>query len=278
MRMWAFAFKVGPMHYFVYLDEFGHIGPFVSKHDQRYHSSPVFGFSGIALPVNEVRNFSTFFYELKSQLLSFEIHRDGADDSKWKWEKKGSALYTVENVEKYFDLRVATNRIVNKIKFLKGFVFYAGIKKDVPSSAPKPDDLYVSVLRDVIRKLDAHFMKTDSTFSIFLDAVDSNESGDKRKFRMAAIKVATAEMFGSDPKPSLLEPPYQLESHLYQNLQCADWFCGIFNRIFCFRVSRTDYADCACFIKYFGRRLKTVIKTSIFHRRYYNTMTGRQVQ
>ena len=49
------------MHYFVYLDEFGLIGPFVSRQDAKHNTSPIFGLGGIALPLEEVRSFSSFF-------------------------------------------------------------------------------------------------------------------------------------------------------------------------------------------------------------------------
>ena len=245
-------------HYFVYLDEFGHIGPFISRFHKKFNSSPVFGLGGIILPVNEVRNFSSFFYQIKAQLLGLEITKSGEHPS--KWEKKGSALYTVKNVTKYTELRMATNRIISKIKRIDGFIFFTGIGKEEPSPKHKPEALYVSVLKDAIRKLDTIFTKQEATFSLFLDSVDSSEPGAKRKFRFSGIEAATVEMFGADPKCSLLEPPYQLESHIYQNLQCADWFCGLFNRIYSHRVSPVEYRDFECFEKYFGDRLKTIIK------------------
>jgi len=254
----GFRVERPPMHYFVYLDEFGHIGPFVSRRDGKHNSSPLFGLGGVILPVNEVRNFSMFFYKLKTQLLSFEINRDGKNPS--KWEKKGSALYTVVNVTKYGELRMATNRIIKKIAQMNGFLFFTGIGKDTPSPAHKPEALYVSTLKDAIRKLDNYFMSHDSTFSLFLDTIDSDEPGAKRKFRSSGIEAASIEMFGVDPKYSLLEPPYQLESEIYQNLQCADWFCGLFNRIYSYRASPVEYQDFECFEKYFGARLATIIK------------------
>ena len=102
------------VHYFVYLDEFGHIGQFISRHHPSFKTSPVFGLGGIALPISEVRNFSMFFYKLKIQLLDFEIKKSGEHPS--KWEKKGSDLYTFKNIERYRQLRQATNRLINKIK------------------------------------------------------------------------------------------------------------------------------------------------------------------
>ena len=253
------------MHYFVYLDEFGHIGPFISRRHEQYKSSPVFGLGGIVLPIQEVRNFSVFFYQRKLQLLNYEISKSKEHPS--KWEKKGSALYTEKNVTKYYELRLATYRIINKIDAIRGFVFYTGIEKDFPSPEHKPEALYVSVLKDAIRKLNTHFTSINSTFSLFLDAIDSDEPSAKRKFRLSGIEAAGKEMFGLAPQYSLLEPPYQLESQIYQNLQCADWFCGLFNRICSWRVSPGEYPDFKCFEIYFGARLDAITKSSTLRKR-----------
>lgn len=42
------------------------------------------------------------------------------------WEKKGASLYTVTNVTRYRELRNTTNRLLNKIESIGGFVFYVG--------------------------------------------------------------------------------------------------------------------------------------------------------
>ena len=65
------------MTYFAYLDEFGHIGPYVSRTDSRYKDSPVFGLAGFVLPSEEVRGFGTWFFQRKCELLGFEIERLG---------------------------------------------------------------------------------------------------------------------------------------------------------------------------------------------------------
>ena len=38
------------MLYVAYLDEFGHVGPYIAHHDPRYNTHPVFGLGGIVLP------------------------------------------------------------------------------------------------------------------------------------------------------------------------------------------------------------------------------------
>ncbi len=258
------------VHYFAYLDEFGHIGPFISRDDPRHNTSPVFGFAGIVLPVTEVRNFSMFFYKLKCTLLKWEIENDPRKTPSYEWEKKGSALYSIRNIEKYSELRQATFRLINKIKSTGGFVFYSGIEKEPPHDAHTPEALYTSVLRDCIRRLDRYCTHNASTFSLLLDAIDSDEAGAKRKFRMAGIHAASSEMFGhhyGNTCAALLEPPYQLESHLYQNLQCADWFCGLLNRYITYQVLPEQYNDYSIMETYFGDRLKSVLKAHSLRRK-----------
>jgi hypothetical protein len=251
------------MHYFVYLDEFGHIGPFIARNDPRHNTSPVFGFAGIVLPVDEVRKFSTFFYKLKCNLLEWEITNDPKQRPAYQWEKKGSALYSIKNIETYAELRQATFRLINKIKSIGGFVFYSGIEKELPHNEHTPEALYISVLRDCIRRIDRYCNNNKATFSMLLDAIDSDEPGAKRKFRLAGISAASSEMFGyhhGNICTSLLEPPYQLESHLYQNLQCTDWFCGLLSKYLIYNLLPEQYEDYKIIDTYFGIRLQSVLK------------------
>lgn len=137
-----------------YLDEFGHVGPYVSRHDPRYNDSPVFGLAGFIMPADEVRGFGTWFFQRKCQLLDFEIRRSGEHPA--VWEKKGSSLYTVKNVEKYPELRRTTFRLWNKIARVGGRVFYFGIRKSAEPKAHDANALYRYVLGEAIKRLDAY--------------------------------------------------------------------------------------------------------------------------
>lgn len=68
------------MHYCVYLDEFGHVGPYISNAHPKHNDHPIFGLGGIALPVNQVRHFNTWFYKLKGNLLRFEIELEPTEN------------------------------------------------------------------------------------------------------------------------------------------------------------------------------------------------------
>lgn len=253
------------MHFFVYLDEFGHIGPFVCRDDPRYKTSPVFGLGGMALPVASVRKFSTYFYKLKCNLLQYEINHKNVQPA--KWEKKGSNLYRIENINKYNELRQATNRLCNTIKRFDGFIFYNGIEKEDPSPKHTPECLYISILKNSLSRLNNFFKQSKSTFSLFLDAIDNNNPGDKRKFRIASIELSSILMFGSEHCVTLLEPPYQLESHLYQNLQCADWLCALLGRRHAYTTRPREYPENACVETFFGSRLDSVLKAHHLKRR-----------
>lgn len=93
------------MLYIAYLNEFGYVGPYIAHDEPRHKTCSVFGLGGLMLPFPEIRRFSTYFIQLKNRLLKFELERSG--DHPAKWEKKSSALYTINNIEKYFELRQA---------------------------------------------------------------------------------------------------------------------------------------------------------------------------
>ena len=119
------------MHYVVYLDEFGHIGPFIARNHERHKTSPVFGFGGLLLPVDAVRDFAIYFNKLKCRLLQFELERQ--DQPAYRWEKKGTQLYTVKNVEKYRALRTGTARLLNQLRQFGGHVIYGCLLYTSPS-------------------------------------------------------------------------------------------------------------------------------------------------
>ena len=133
--MRAFAYLEGRLIYLAYLDEFGHVGPYVSRSDRRHNDSPVFGFAGFVMPAEEVRAFGTWFFQRKCELLDFEIRRSGKHPA--VWEKKGSSLYRVANLGRYRGLRKLTGRLLTRIEQAGGHVFYAGIRKTSSPDTPR---------------------------------------------------------------------------------------------------------------------------------------------
>lgn len=243
------------MTYIAYLDEFGHVGPYIGRAHPKHNDSPVFGLAGFVLPLDEVRGFATWFFQRKCQLLAFEIARSGEHPA--LWEKKGSSLYTARNVATYPELRKFTNRLLNKIAKLDGFVFYVGIKKTAPVGIHSPNLLYRRILSEAIKRLDEFCAKDCAPSSNFVLALDEHDQ------RAALITEASRNMFGgSRPRRHLIEPPFQLESHRYQTLQTADWIAGLVGRLGASWVDPDSFPENALFRKYFQDRLHRTSRRS----------------
>ena len=161
------------MLYFAYLDEFGHIGPYIARNDPAHNDSPVFGLGGMILPYNEVRAFSTWYYQLKIRLLQWEIDQAGAHPS--TWEKKGAALYTTRNVTTYRELRQATFRILNRIRTVGGHVFYVGLQKNRPVAEFNAQALYLTVLGEAMKRLNQYAGDHDAEMIIIMDEHQDRE-------------------------------------------------------------------------------------------------------
>lgn len=234
--------------YIAYLDEFGHIGPYVSRNHSKHKTHPVFGFAGFYLPAHHVREFEGFFEKLKSKLLAWEIEQSGQHPK--QWEKKGSALLTVKNIEKYPEVRRAINRILNQIHKLGGqVVFYGQVK---PAGEPKDGDettrnRYDHALKQMAQRL---CWTIDRPLMMILDEIDNAER------RLAMSSIASFIYTHQDTK-KIIQAPIQGESHLFGTLQCADWICALIGRLTAYYFS-SEFREFDWAPKYFGTRLEQV--------------------
>lgn len=233
--------------YIVYLDEFGHIGPYISRTDPLHNDSPVFGLAGFALPIDQVRGFGTWFFQRKQELLAFEIDRAGKHPA--VWEKKGASLYTVANVTKYAELRRFTFRLFNKIHTLGGFLFHVGGTKPHAPEEHNPNQLYRIVLREAIKRLNQHCEEDCDPNENFILALDEHDQRD------ALITESAIAMYNpTEPRRCLIEPPFQVESHRYQTMQAADWIAGLVGRFGAVWKAPAEYPENEIFRTYFEDR------------------------
>jgi len=244
--------------YIAYLDEFGHVGPYIAHDHPRHKTHPAFGLGGLVLPFPEIRRFSTYFFQLKNRLLGFELEKSGQHPA--KWEKKGSALYTIKNIQKYSELRRATFRLLNKIGRTGGSGIYVGVEKRRTEQRHDSKRLYHSVLREIIKRIDQECEARESEFLLVLDEQEENV------MRSQIVEIASIEMFGANSRTRLIEPPLQVESHLYQTVQCADWLCGIFGRVAFHECDPGARPDHEIVERYFGDRIRKVVTRSSLRR------------
>ena len=243
-------------HFVAYLDEFGHVGQYVSRTHSHFKTSPVFGLGGILLPAEEVREFAIFFYQLKCQLLAWDItHENPRNLPAYQWEKKGSKLFTTRNVTQYRSLRQATFRLLNHIRKIGGYVIYAGEHKTGPAKQHDATDTFKRQLLHAVRTIDRYCTPSALTFMLLLD-----EQRAGNEWRERNVEACTLAMFedATEKCRSLIEPPLQGESHLFQTLQCADWICGLVGRLMAISVSPEEYPDWEPFDRYFSARIAEV--------------------
>ncbi|MBC3365676.1 DUF3800 domain-containing protein [Pseudomonas sp. SWRI154] len=243
-------------HYVAYLDEFGHVGQYVSRNHPRYKTHPAFGFAGLILPATEIREFAIYFYKLKCQLLAFDLANDNPKNlPAYQWEKKGSQLYALRNVTKYEQLRRSTFRLLSHIEKIGGHVFYTGEHKTTDPDAHDSTETFKRQLLQSVRKIDRFCVQSCSTFMLMLD-----EQRCGNEWRETNVEVCTLAMFedASEKCRALIEPPIQAESHLFQTIQCADWICGLIGRLTALFVAPGEYPELEPFDKYFSDRIAKV--------------------
>ncbi|MEZ5715225.1 MAG: DUF3800 domain-containing protein [Paracoccaceae bacterium] len=146
----------------------------------------------------------------------FGIDRSGSHPAIWE-KRRARACTRFRTSPKYPELRSSRFKLFNKeIQKSGGFMFYVGGSKSEPQ-ALIPISSYGYVLRETIKRIDQHCTEDCQPAEKFLMALDEHDQ------RSSLITHASVSMYGSTPRRSLIEPPFQLESHRYQTMQAADW-------------------------------------------------------
>ena len=115
------------MIYVAYLDEFGHVGPYVGRFDPRHNASPVFGFAGFIMPAEAARGFGTWVFKRKGELFARPMAQSPKHPA--TWERKGSELFRAKAVQRKRNVRELPGRMFREIRRLGGKVFYVGLQK-----------------------------------------------------------------------------------------------------------------------------------------------------
>lgn len=237
-----------------YFDEFGHNGAYVSRGHAQYKTHPVFGIGGFIIPADSVRELSGFYRHLKETGLREEIEAKVIPQGKKveHWEKKGAALLTTKNVTRYREVRRMIGRLLRKLGELEAQVVFYGQEKprggpdrNVESNAERYDHAMKQLIQRIHWNLPDH-----ESFMLILD-----KQGDRE--RLEVFAGTAAFMFSHRDGARLLEPPMEVESHLYQTVQCADWICGLLGRITAYKYD-PDFSEFQWAVKYFGAELESV--------------------
>lgn len=133
------VFAASSMTYCAFLDECGHVDPCVAWTDPKYRECPVSGFPGFVMTAQAVRRFGTWFYQGTCEFLAFEIARSGKRRA--LSEKKDASLHTVTKSSHHPEPRRFTNRLLNRIGVLGGFVPHVWRRQTAPLERHDPNSL-----------------------------------------------------------------------------------------------------------------------------------------
>lgn len=241
-----------------YFDESGHNGLYVGRHDARYKTHPVFGLGGFIIPADNVRDLSGAFRYIKESGLKEEIDAKVRAQGKRveQWEKKGSALLTTRNIEQYRETRRIINRVISLLERLGAQVVFYGQEKPRggPNEALETNaQRYDHVMKQLIKRIHWDLPDGENLLMIL------DKQGDRERLEIFA--GAAAFMFSNEDATRLIEPPMEVESHLYQTVQCADWICALLGRIAAYKFD-PDFEEFQWAPKYFGSHLSSITSNS----------------
>ena len=134
-------------------------------------------------------------------------------------------------------------------------MFYTGEHKTTDPDVHDSTETFKRQLLQSVRKIDRFCLQSGSTFMLMLD-----EQRCGNEWRETNVEVCTLAMFedASEKCRTLIEPPIQAESHLFQTIQCADWICGLIGRLTALLVAPDEYQELEPFDKYFSDRIAKV--------------------
>jgi len=221
-----------------YLDEFGHVGPYISPTHRKYNDHPIFGYGGYIIPASQIRSFGSSFERVKDKHFKTEIQAAGAHPR--RWEKKGSDLLTEGSWSlRRQEIKRKFSYLSARLKQCGGEFFYYGELKPLGTAKETRQSAIersASILIQTIRNLSYVASKAGKNMFVFLDQVDTNNHAH-------AITNMAGFLYSKDSPAStrrIVEVPMQLESERYGAMQFADWYCALLSRTTYSRFVETD--------------------------------------
>jgi hypothetical protein len=113
--------------------------------------------------------------------------------------------------------------------------------------------LQTSVLSRALRRLESGCTQRDTRFALIMDQSSTCPE---------LLEAAQKTMFGERRCRQIVSPPFEVESHLDQNMQAADWIAALVGRLWALKLDPTGFGDYAAYDKYFSERLHRVAQYS----------------
>jgi hypothetical protein len=223
-----------------YLDEFGHVGPYIEHGHPRFGQHPIFGFAGFILPASEARSVGAEFKRVKTTLFKTEIDKSRVPA---QWERKGAEYFTSGSIEKRPEQIRTFKHLLQTLRRAGGKLFYYGDEKLVGTlkvTGQEPTDVTRDALKETINRICTEAERRGEDVLILMDAIT-----DKTRQELAAKMYAHIYSRKRTEMYRIVEAPLHIESKLNSNIQFADWICGLIGRASHFQMVEKSEFDWA---------------------------------
>jgi hypothetical protein len=210
-----------------YIDEFGHVGPYISAEHPKYSQHPVFGYAGFIIPAAHAREMGVIFKHVKSTLFKAEIAKSSALA---QWERKGSEYFSTGSITTHPGQVRAFKGLTSHIRRLDGRLFYYGEEKKLGTLKETGIDSVTvmhDALRETINRVCRHAEGRRRDVMILADSF-TDKTRQELASRMYAHIYARSGQFAEMRR--IVEAPLHIESKLNSGIQLADWIAGLASR------------------------------------------------
>ena len=173
--------------------------------------------------------------------------------------ERGDEVVGIDNINDYYDVNLKYARLTELGINVENNDFKWKEKVDSKK-------LYGYILQEVIKRLNQECKSNNDEFMIIIDEQENNAKKKHGSMRAKIVEASAMAMFAGHNGKCLIEPPIQAESHLYQNLQCADWICGLIGRLAYYDLEPDNNNDLKWVDKYFRDRITKVSRRSSIRR------------
>lgn len=208
-----------------YLDEFGHVGPFIEDGHPKFGQHPVFGYAGFILPASDARAIGAEFKRVKTSLFKAKIAESSTPA---QWERKGSEYFSTGSIQARPEQVRAFAGLLRQLGAHGGKLFYYGDEKTrgtLKQTGRTPQDIMHDALRETINRICTYADSMNDDVLILMDSFT-----DKTRQELAAKMYAHIYSRRRTEMKRIIEAPLHIESKLNSGIQMADWICALVGR------------------------------------------------
>lgn len=214
--------------YLLYLDEFGHPGPYVPT-DKRYQHHPLFGFAGFAIPGDRWRDFDRSYLRLKCRLYKKEIARAQV------LQGIRAERFEPKQLKDRRDVRFVS-LVMDLVGKNNGCVFAHGCLKKSTPKTHSYEGLYNSLMQAVLRSFEKYLRdKAGKGLGRGVVIMDRRHEAQNGRVLASAQSHLFSDPVFRQPDVRIVEIPLLVPSEWHHGVQAADGIGRAIGAIYWYR-------------------------------------------